>query len=73
MNGNVRDILTVMEIANVYLLVSEDQFNEIVRMPGVWDLPYDTKSELSESDVRPTNSARRIKVLIEGITGVSML
>lgn len=73
MNGNVRDILTVMEIANVYLLVSEDQFNEIVRTPGAWDLPDDTKSELSESDVRPTNSARRIKVLIEGITGMSML
>ncbi|KAL5495515.1 hypothetical protein ACEPAI_978 [Sanghuangporus weigelae] len=47
---------------------AEDQFNDIIRSPDTWHISDDTTAESDESEVRPTNSARRVKALIERIT-----
>ncbi|KAL5535279.1 hypothetical protein ACEPAF_3373 [Sanghuangporus sanghuang] len=47
---------------------AEDQFNDIITSPDTWHISDDTAAESDESEVRPTNSARRVKALIERIT-----
>lgn len=51
-------------------IVAEEQYNDIISAPDAWHLSDDTDDEaLNEKDVRPSNSARRVKALIEQITG----
>ncbi|KAI5123752.1 hypothetical protein M0805_000343 [Coniferiporia weirii] len=48
---------------------AEDQYNDIISSPDAWQIPDDTEEDAaSEREVRPTNSARRVKALIEQIT-----
>lgn len=62
--------------------VAESQYNEIISSPDAWVIPSDdddvdvdgtieTNSE--PADLKTTNSARRVKALIEGVTGVFFL
>lgn len=52
------------------LTVAEDQYNDIISAPDAW-LIVDEESEGvgGERELRPTNSARRIKALVEQVTG----
>ena len=51
--------------------VAEDQYNDIISASDAWHLSDDADEEtMNEKDVRSTNSARRVKALIEQITGV---
>ena len=51
--------------------VAEDQYNDIISASDAWHLSDDADEEtINEKDVRSTNSARRVKALIEQITGV---
>ena len=52
--------------------VAEDQYNDIISSLDAWhigDDPVDADTSGTEADFRPTNSARRVKMLIEQITG----
>ena len=53
-------------------LVVEEQYEEIVASPDAWLIVTDTESDEAEShpsDLKSTNSARRIKALVEQVTG----
>ncbi|THH05559.1 hypothetical protein EW145_g4700 [Phellinidium pouzarii] len=48
---------------------AEDQYNDIIISSDAWQIPDDaTEDAMNEQEVRPTNSARRVKALIEQIT-----
>ncbi|KAH8120467.1 TIP-1 family-domain-containing protein [Phellopilus nigrolimitatus] len=48
---------------------AEDQYNEIIISADAWQLSDDAEEDTANvREVRPTNSARRVKVLIEQIT-----
>lgn len=55
-----------------YHTVAEDQYNEIIGAPDAWLIADDDGNEDRSIDpeLRPTNSARRIKALVEQVTGV---
>ena len=56
------------------MLVAEDLYNEILLAPDAWQVAVDTEDDAaSDREVRPTNSARRVKALIEQITGKLLL
>jgi hypothetical protein len=51
-------------------IVAEDQYEEIVGAPDAWMLVDDAGDEgASDAGLRPTNSARRVKLLVEQVTG----
>lgn len=51
-------------------LVAEDQYNDIISSPAAWQLADDgSEDNAGDLELRPTNSARRVKILIEQITG----
>ena len=51
--------------------VAEDQYHDIISASDAWHLSDDVDEEtINEKDVRSTNSARRVKALIEQITGM---
>jgi hypothetical protein len=56
--------------------VTEDQYLEIISDPVAWAIMNDEgdgEDSLLEKDFRTTNSARRIKALVEQVTGLSIL
>ncbi|KAG8730619.1 hypothetical protein FRC11_006279 [Ceratobasidium sp. 423] len=48
---------------------TESQYNEIITSPDAFAFTNDNNEESQQADVRPTNSARRIKALLEQVTG----
>jgi hypothetical protein len=55
-----------------HYLVADDQYNEIISSSDAWKIVDDgetTNMADSEANFQPTNSARRVKALIEQITG----
>lgn len=50
--------------------VAEDQYNEIISAPDAWLITDDTNEDAGEREIRSTNSARRVKALVEQVTGV---
>ena len=66
-------LLSVQRTVNLlpFNSVAEDQYNDIISASDAWHLSDDADEEtINEKDVRSTNSARRVKALIEQITGV---
>ena len=54
------------------LAVAEDQYHEIISASDAWLVADDTSEDASaERELRSTNSARRIKALVEQVTGES--
>jgi len=51
------------------ILVVEDQYNDIISAPDAWLVSEDGEDGLDSRGLRPTNSARKIKSLIEQVTG----
>lgn len=50
--------------------VAEDQYNEIISAPDAWLVADEAGEDVSsDHELRPTNSARRIKALVEQVTG----
>ena len=51
--------------------VALDQYMEIISSSDAWLVADDSADDtiVAERDLRPTNSARRIKALVEQITG----
>ncbi|KAF7978890.1 hypothetical protein HWV62_44393 [Athelia sp. TMB] len=49
-------------------LFAEDQYNELISAPDAWLIVEDAEAESSEHDMRSTNSARRLKALVEQVT-----
>ncbi|CUA72365.1 RINT1-like protein [Rhizoctonia solani] len=47
---------------------TEHQYNEIIISPDAFAFSNDGNEELQQVDIRPTNSARRIKALLEQVT-----
>ncbi|KAJ1310280.1 hypothetical protein OPQ81_007020 [Rhizoctonia solani] len=47
---------------------TENQYNEIITSPDAFAFSNDGNEESQQVDVRPTNSARRIKALLEQVT-----
>lgn len=60
-----------MVFTHLSITVAEDQYNEIISSPDAWQVTDDGEEGISDADldVKPTNSARRVKALIEQITG----
>ena len=58
------------ELYLISFVVAEDQYQEIISAPDAW-LVADEASEDTNSglELRSTNSARRIKALVEQVTG----
>ena len=55
-----------------------DQYFEIISAPDAWLIADDDGEEESDSrtidrELRPTNSARRVKALVEQVTGKQQL
>lgn len=51
-------------------LVTERQYEEIMNTPDAWQIVDDEGEQgAQDRELRPTNSARRIKVLVEQVTG----
>ena len=51
-------------------IVADDQYHEIISASDAWQIADDDpESEYSNSDYKTTNSARRVKALVEQITG----
>ncbi|CAE6515340.1 unnamed protein product [Rhizoctonia solani] len=48
---------------------TESQYNEIITSPDAFAFSNDSNEESQQADIRPTNSARRIKALLEQVTG----
>ena len=66
-------ILSMQRMVNLspFNSVAEDQYNDIISASDAWHLSDDADEEtINEKDVRSTNSARRVKALIEQITGM---
>jgi hypothetical protein len=56
------------------LVVTEQQYNEIIISPDAFAFTNDDAEESqSQLDIRSTNSARRIKALLEQVTGMYVL
>jgi len=58
------------------ITVADDQYNEIISSPDAWQIADDVDeldSIMVDTDLRPTNSARRVKTLVEQITGKTLL
>ncbi|CAE6426131.1 unnamed protein product [Rhizoctonia solani] len=47
---------------------TEHQYNEIIISPDAFAFSNDGNEEFQQADIRPTNSARRIKALLEQVT-----
>lgn len=47
---------------------TESQYNEIITSPDAFAFSNDGNEEFQQVDIRPTNSARRIKALLEQVT-----
>ncbi|CAE6432985.1 unnamed protein product [Rhizoctonia solani] len=47
---------------------TEHQYNEIIISPDAFAFSHDGNEEYQQTDIRPTNSARRIKALLEQVT-----
>ena len=56
-----------------FTLVAEDQYHDIISAPDAWIIVDDDglkdEREATENDLKSTNSARRIKALVEQVTG----
>jgi hypothetical protein len=59
--------------SQLIVAVAEDQYNEIISSPEAWliadDGDQDGEDRTSAPDIKTTNSARRVKALIHGVTG----
>lgn len=55
------------------VLVVEDQYDDIISAPDAWLVSEDGEDGLDSRGLRPTNSARKIKSLIEQVTGWNLL
>ncbi|KIJ45675.1 hypothetical protein M422DRAFT_227406 [Sphaerobolus stellatus SS14] len=74
-NGLSDDILGKKEWFEAWLegerKFADDQYNEIITSVDAWQIADDvdeTDQVVLETDIRPTNSARRVKSLVEQIT-----
>ncbi|EIN13385.1 hypothetical protein PUNSTDRAFT_129073 [Punctularia strigosozonata HHB-11173 SS5] len=47
---------------------AEDQYIEIISAPDAWTIAHDESDDGVPSELRPTNSARRVKALVEQVT-----
>jgi len=65
--------------SNYWLTVAEDQYHEIISAPDAWVIVDDSndsdeyKHSRSVVEIKATNSSRRIKALVEQVTGTSWL
>lgn len=55
--------------SNNLFLVAEDQYHEIIGATDAWLVADEDDENTQVSHVRSTNSARRIKALVEQVTG----
>lgn len=51
------------------MTVTDAQYNDIIGAADAWTISDETEDENSTWDIRPTNSARRIRSLFDQITG----
>lgn len=49
--------------------VVDDQYNEIISSGDAWLVAEEANSDDALHDLKPTNSSRRIKSLVEQVTG----
>lgn len=55
------------------LAVVENQYNDIISSPDAWQIADDGSEDVdADKEMRPTISARRVKALIEQITGTGI-
>jgi hypothetical protein len=47
---------------------AEEQYLDIISAPDAWLVAADDPNDIDDADVRPTNSARRLKLLVEQVT-----
>lgn len=52
-----------------FLPVADNQYNEIINAPDAWSISEDVESHNLSRDVKPSVSSRRIKAIIEQVTG----
>lgn len=59
-----------------WFAVADDIFNDIISASDAWSIPDDSDGhhheEYEDDEIRPTNSARRLRALIEQVTGASL-
>lgn len=53
-----------------YFSVADNQYNEIINAPDAWSISDDVESHNLSRDVKPTVSSRRMKAIIEQVTGL---
>ena len=53
----------------IHNTVVEDQYNTIINDPKAWDASEEMNPDIPSRDLRSTVSSRRIKSLIEQVTG----
>ena len=63
-NVSVRKI--IYSLTNSVPAVAEEQYNEIIQAQDAWHISDDGESD--ERDLRPTNSARRVKALFDQVS-----
>ena len=58
----------------MFRAVATEQYMEIISAPDAWLIAEDSGEEEDESpidrELKPTNSARRVKALVEQVTGM---
>ena len=54
-------------------LVVEDQYHDIVSASDAWAIAEEGEEEIIARDVKATNSARRIRALVDQVTGPSSI
>ncbi len=65
-------ILLVHTLRNACILVAMDQYMEIISAQDAWLIIDDTGDDdesVIDRELKPTNSARRVKALVEQVTG----
>ena len=59
-----------MSLKSIYAItVVDDQYNEIISSGDAWLVAEEVNGDDALNDLKPTNSSRRIKSLVEQVTG----
>lgn len=57
------------QVINEFPLVAESQYNDIINAEDAWVVADDVDADNHSRDLKPTISSRRIKSLVEQVTG----
>lgn len=67
-SANVSARKIIYSLTNSVPAVAEEQYNEIIQAQDAWHISDDGESDERHRDLRPTNSARRVKALFDQVS-----